>query len=46
MRTRVKVKEGVDPDRAKRLLSSAERYCSTLQTLRHGVEVSTEFALE
>jgi uncharacterized OsmC-like protein len=46
MRTRVKVKDGVDPDRAKRLLSSAERYCSTLQTLRHGVEVSTEFALE
>jgi uncharacterized OsmC-like protein len=46
MRTQVKVKDGVDPERAKRLLSSAERYCSTLQTLRHGVEVSTEFALE
>ena len=46
MRTEVKVKDGVDPERAKRLLSSAERYCSTLQTLRHGVEVSTEFALE
>jgi uncharacterized OsmC-like protein len=46
MRTHVKVKDGVDPERAKRLLSSAERYCSTLQTLRHGVEVSTEFALE
>jgi uncharacterized OsmC-like protein len=45
MRTQVKVKDGVDPERAKRLLSSAERYCSTLQTLRHGVEVSTEFAL-
>jgi len=38
MRTQVKVKEGVDAERAKRLLSSAERYCSTLQTLRHGVE--------
>ena len=36
----------VDPERAKRLVSSAERFCSTLQTLRHGVEVSTEFALE
>ncbi|HKB33309.1 MAG TPA: OsmC family protein [Candidatus Dormibacteraeota bacterium] len=46
MRTEVKVKDGVDPERAKRLLSSAEPYCSTLQTLRHGVEVSTEFALE
>ncbi len=45
MSTRVKVKDGVDPERAKRLLSSAERYCSTLQTLRHGVEVSTDFAL-
>ena len=46
MRTSVKVKDGVDPERAKRFLSSAERYCSTLQTLRNGVEVSTEFALE
>jgi uncharacterized OsmC-like protein len=47
MRTRVKVREGVDPERAKRLLASAERYCSTLQTLRHGVaDVRTEFALD
>jgi uncharacterized OsmC-like protein len=45
MRTQVKVKDGVDPERAKRLLASAERYCSTLQTLRHGVEVSTDFSL-
>jgi uncharacterized OsmC-like protein len=45
MSTQVKVKDGVDPERAKRLLSSAERYCSTLQTLRHGVEVSSEFLL-
>jgi uncharacterized OsmC-like protein len=45
MRTHVKVKDGVEPERAKRLLASAERYCSTLQTLRHGVEVSTDFAL-
>jgi hypothetical protein len=46
MRTRVKVKDSVNPERAKRFLSSAERYCSTLQTLWNGVEVSTEFALE
>jgi uncharacterized OsmC-like protein len=46
MRTRVRVKEGVDPDRAARFLSSAERYCSTLQTLRNGVEVSTDFSLD
>jgi uncharacterized OsmC-like protein len=45
MSTRVRVKDGVDPERAKRLLSSAERYCSTLQTLRHGVEVATTFDL-
>jgi uncharacterized OsmC-like protein len=46
MRSQVKVKEGVDPERAKRLLASAERYCSTLQTLRNGVEVKTDFHLE
>jgi uncharacterized OsmC-like protein len=45
MRTQVKVKDGVDAERAKRLLSSAERYCSTLQTLRNGVEVATDFSL-
>jgi len=46
MRTRVKVKDGVDPERAKRMLASAERYCSTLQTLRNGVGVTTEFHLD
>jgi uncharacterized OsmC-like protein len=46
MRSSVKVKEGVDPERAKRFLASAERYCSTLQTLRNGVEVKTDFQLE
>ena len=46
LQSQVKVKEGVDQERAQRLLASAERYCSTLQTLRHGVEVDTEFALE
>jgi uncharacterized OsmC-like protein len=45
MHTQVKVKDGVDPERAKRLLSGAERYCSTLQTLRNGVVVATDFAL-
>lgn len=45
MRTRVTVKDGVDPERAKRLLASAERYCSTLQTLRGGVAVTTDFQL-
>ena len=44
--SRVKVKEGVDEERARRLLQSAERYCSTLQTLRNGVEVDTQFQLE
>jgi uncharacterized OsmC-like protein len=44
--SRVRVKEGVDEERARRLLQSAERYCSTLQTLRHGVEVATSFDLE
>jgi uncharacterized OsmC-like protein len=46
MRSHVRVKEGVDPERAKRLLASAERYCSTLQTLRNGVEVKTDFQLD
>jgi uncharacterized OsmC-like protein len=46
VKTRVTLKEGVDPERAQRLLSSAERYCSTLQTLRNGVEVRTDFALD
>jgi uncharacterized OsmC-like protein len=47
MRTRVKLADGVDPERAARLLKSAERYCSTLQTLRGGVQdVSTDFAIE
>jgi uncharacterized OsmC-like protein len=42
----VKVKEGVDQERAERFLRSAERYCSTLQTLRHGVEVNSDFRLK
>ncbi|PZR98278.1 MAG: hypothetical protein DLM67_06000 [Candidatus Nephthysia bennettiae] len=46
MRTRVRVKDGVDPNRAARFLASAERYCSTLQTLRNGVVVNTDFSLD
>jgi uncharacterized OsmC-like protein len=46
MRTDIKVKDGVDPERAKRMLASAERYCSTLQTLRNGVSVTTDFHLD
>jgi uncharacterized OsmC-like protein len=45
MRTRVKLKEGLDEERARRMLGSAERYCSTLQTLRNGVNVTTDFAI-
>lgn len=47
LRTRVKLGAGVDPVRAQRLLRGAERYCSTLQTLRGGAtEVETDFAIE
>lgn len=46
LRTTVKVKDGMDEERARRLLGSAERYCSTLQTLRQGVEVETTFKVE
>lgn len=45
VRSRVKVREGVDPERAKRFLASAERYCAVLQTLRSGVAVETSFDL-
>lgn len=45
LRSNVRVKEGVDQERAQRFLRSAERYCSTLQTLRNGVEVETAFEL-
>jgi uncharacterized OsmC-like protein len=45
MRTRVKLKEWPDEERARRMLGSAERYCSTVQTLRNGVNVTTDFAI-
>jgi uncharacterized OsmC-like protein len=46
VRSRVKVKEGVDAERARRFLMSAERYCAVLQTLRSGVAVETSFELD
>ncbi|PZS06677.1 MAG: hypothetical protein DLM70_04540 [Chloroflexi bacterium] len=46
LRSRVKLKEGANQERAQKLLGSTERYCSTLQTLRHGVEVKIDFELE
>jgi len=46
LRSVVKVQQGVDEERARRLLQSAERYCATLQTLRNGVEVETQFHLD
>jgi len=41
-RAPLKEKYRSDPSSA---VSSAERYCSTLQTLRHGIEVATDFSL-
>jgi uncharacterized OsmC-like protein len=38
-RTRVKIDDDANGDRAARLLRSAERYCVVLDTLRTGVEV-------
>jgi uncharacterized OsmC-like protein len=44
--TRVRVKEGTNPDRARRLLENAERYCVVLNTLRTGVPVESAFHLD
>jgi uncharacterized OsmC-like protein len=44
--TRVTVKEGTNPERARRLLENAERYCVVLNTLRGGVPVESDFRLE
>jgi uncharacterized OsmC-like protein len=44
VRTRVVVRGG-DPERARRLLEAAERYCAILDTLRHPPEITTEFTL-
>ncbi len=43
--THVRVRDG-DPERARRLLAAAERYCSTLDTLRNPPEISTTFTCE
>jgi uncharacterized OsmC-like protein len=43
--SRVTVKDDGRPERAKRLLENAERYCVVLNTLRGGVPVESTFAL-
>ncbi|MBV9354093.1 MAG: OsmC family protein [Chloroflexi bacterium] len=44
--TRVAVKDDGRPERARRLLENAERYCVVLNTLRAGVPVESSFALQ
>lgn len=43
--TRVRIKDDGRPERAKRLLENAERYCVVLNTLRGGVPVDSSFTL-
>lgn len=43
--SRVTVKDDGRPERAKRLLENAERYCVVLNTLRGGVAVESSFEL-
>jgi uncharacterized OsmC-like protein len=43
--THVTVRDG-DPERARRMLAAAERYCSILDTLRHPPEVTATFSFE
>src|SRR5205085_12642834 len=43
--SRVTVKDDGRPERAKRLLENAERYCVVLNTLRTGVAVESSFEL-
>ena len=45
IRTHVKVRGG-DPDRARRLLEAAERYCAILDTLRHPPAIAAHFTLD
>jgi uncharacterized OsmC-like protein len=45
MHTEVTVRGG-DPERARRLLQGAERYCAILDTLRRPPEVTATFSLE
>jgi uncharacterized OsmC-like protein len=44
--TRVAVKDDGRPERARRLLENAERYCVVLNTLRGGVPVESSFVLQ
>ena len=43
--TRVTIKDDGRPERARRLLENAERYCVVLNTLRQGVPVESAFQL-
>lgn len=45
-RTSVGLAEGIDEERAARLLRSAERYCVVLNTLRASIDVGSEFHIE
>jgi uncharacterized OsmC-like protein len=44
--SRVTVKDDGRPERAKRLLENAEKYCVVLNTLRGGVAVESAFSLQ
>ena len=44
--TRVTIAGEHDPERASRLLKSADRYCVVLSTLRNGIDVKSTFALD
>src|SRR5919107_79750 len=44
--SRVTVKDDGRPERARRLLENAERYCVVLNTLRTGVSVESTFSLD
>jgi uncharacterized OsmC-like protein len=43
--SRVKIKDDGRPERARRLLENAERYCVVLNTLRDGLPVESTFSL-
>ena len=44
--SRVSVKDDGRPERAKRLLENAERYCVVLNTLRNGLPIESTFELD
>ncbi len=46
VRTSIALSGDVNPDRAARLLRSAEKYCVVLNTLRHGVAVESTFEIK